>query len=167
MKCMECGADLLPAKPEAVPYNCGLPNVTLLNVPVRRCASCGDYEVEVPHVEALHKRLALEVTKKKAKLTPAEIRFLRKSLGWSGVDMARHFGVTGETVSRWENGHLDMGPVAERMLRVVVWLKKPVEGYLDLLAQVGSGDDEPLHVSALSRDDDWILATGQMECVAP
>ncbi|MGQ0732251.1 MAG: helix-turn-helix domain-containing protein [Acidobacteriota bacterium] len=35
---------------------------------------------------------------------PPEIRFLRKQLGLSGIDLAMHLGATPESVSRWENG---------------------------------------------------------------
>ncbi|HOU91961.1 MAG TPA: helix-turn-helix domain-containing protein [Polyangiaceae bacterium] len=33
----------------------------------------------------------------------AELRFARKAMGLRQVDLAEHLGVTGETVSRWEN----------------------------------------------------------------
>ena len=49
-----------------------------------------------------------------------EVRFLRKSLGWSGADFARHMGVAEETVSRWENDATPIGPQADRLLRLMV-----------------------------------------------
>jgi putative zinc finger/helix-turn-helix YgiT family protein len=136
MKCMECGAEVTAAR-ETFNYKAsGLP-VTLLNVEVRRCKECGEYEVVIPHMEELHKVIAHAVVGKKARLTPAEIRFLRTHLGWSGTDFAKHMGVAAATVSRWENGHEPMGPQADRLLRLMVLTKDPVSNYsLDNLVSV-------------------------------
>jgi DNA-binding transcriptional regulator YiaG len=38
--------------------------------------------------------IAHAVIAKRERLTPAEIRFLRKFLGWSGADFAAHVGTT-------------------------------------------------------------------------
>jgi DNA-binding transcriptional regulator YiaG len=64
--------------------------------------------------------IARAVISKNDRLTPAEIRFLRKHLGWTGAEFAAHFGAARETVSRWENGSTPMGPTAERLLRMIV-----------------------------------------------
>ena len=48
--------------------------------------------------------MAHAVVRKTSRLTPTEIRFLRRCVGWSGQDFAEHMGTTAETVSRWENG---------------------------------------------------------------
>jgi DNA-binding transcriptional regulator YiaG len=65
----------------------------------------------------LNEVLAKAIAKKPHRLTPGEIRFLRKYLGWSGKDFAQFMGVTPETVSRWENGAGRIGETAERFLR--------------------------------------------------
>jgi len=56
---------------------------------------------------------------------------LRKWLGWSGVDFAKHMGVTPETVSRWESvdNQKPMGGTAERLLRLAVAHGQPVDEY--------------------------------------
>ncbi len=107
----------------------GLPHVTLVGVEVRRCGACGEHEVVIPRIEELHRVMALTVIRKPNRLTGDEARFLRKYLGWSGVDFARHMGVQPETVSRWENGKESMGPVADRLLRSFVLLQQPVRDY--------------------------------------
>ena len=48
--------------------------------------------------------------RKKRRLAPEEIKFLRKSLGWAGVDFAKHMGATPETVSRWETARCRWAP---------------------------------------------------------
>jgi DNA-binding transcriptional regulator YiaG len=55
------------------------------------------------------------VTAWRSGFTGEEVRFLRKSLGWSGSDFAKHMGVAEETVSRWENDAAPIGPQADRL----------------------------------------------------
>jgi transcriptional regulator with XRE-family HTH domain len=65
------------------------------------------------------------------------VRYLRKYLGWSGADFAAHMGATRETVSRWETGDAPIGPTADRLLRLMVVTKTPVDDYsLELLSTI-------------------------------
>jgi putative zinc finger/helix-turn-helix YgiT family protein len=128
MKCLECGAEMTSARENYNYKASGLP-VTLMNVEVRRCKSCGQDEVVIPRITELHKAIARAVVEKKARLTPAEVRFLRTHLGWSGSDFAKHMAVAAATVSRWENGHEQMSAQADRLLRLMALLKEPVSGY--------------------------------------
>src|SRR5690606_8452585 len=95
---------------------CGLPNVTLVGVPARKCRECGCVRVRIPGIEGLHRTLALTVLRKQSRLTGAEVRFLRKYIGLSGADFARRVGAEPETISRWENDKQGMGPQTERLL---------------------------------------------------
>jgi putative zinc finger/helix-turn-helix YgiT family protein len=104
MKCIACQTKMTTARETYLYKSSGLPNVTLKDIEVSRCPSCGEYEVAIPHVEALHHALALAVISKRARLTSEEVRFLRKFLGWTGEDTASTLGVTRETVSQWEDG---------------------------------------------------------------
>ena len=54
---------------------------------------------------------------------------MRKYLGWPGSDLAAHMAVQPETVSRWETGSQEMGPVADRLLRLLVNSRAPVTRY--------------------------------------
>jgi putative zinc finger/helix-turn-helix YgiT family protein len=124
---------------ERVPFDrpIGLPGVQLDTL-VARCPKCGEYEVLLPNIEGLHQVVARRIVAKRARLSGAEIRFLRKVLGWSGADFAEHMGTTAETVSRWENGPAPIGPQADRLLRLMVLTRDPVTDYrrLDLLKTV-------------------------------
>lgn len=159
MKCIECGGTMSSAR-ENVKYTAsGLPHVTLVGVEVRRCKACGEQETVIPKIEQLHRVLALAVSKKHARLMPEEIRFLRKSLGWSGVDFAEKMGVTPETVSKWENGKKPMGPVAERLLRLSVASTPPVAEYpLDAL-NFDEKKRAPARLHVSRRQGGWLAAS--------
>lgn len=80
-----------------------------------------------------------------ARLTGAEIRFLRKHLGWSAEAFAGVIGVRPETVSRWENEKEPMGATSERLLRLMALRLKPVESYPnERLADVAKEDARPV-----------------------
>lgn len=64
-----------------------------------RCDNC---EISIPHIEELHRLIAKILIDKSYRLAGEEVRFLRRVLGWSGSDFAKHMGVAEETVSRWE-----------------------------------------------------------------
>ncbi|HEY3354972.1 MAG TPA: type II TA system antitoxin MqsA family protein [Polyangia bacterium] len=146
MKCSVCAATMVSRRENYRYDECDLPNVTLLNIEVRRCPACGERAAVIPRVEELHRGLALAVIRKPNRLAPREIRFLRKYLGWSGVDFARHMGVNPQHVSRWESTRepKPMGPTADRALRLMVAIQPPVRDYsLDHLAELSRGT-EPL-----------------------
>ena len=120
MKCPECGTPMKTRKENYRYDECGLKYVTLVGVEVARCPHCGNYEISIPHIEGLHRLLAKVLIEKSTRFTGDEVRFLRKSLGWSGSEFAKHMGVAEETVSRWENDAAPIGPQADRLLRFLV-----------------------------------------------
>lgn len=157
MTCLECGGKMTSSR-ETVKYDAsGLSGITLRNVEVRRCARCGRYEVVIPKIEQLHQLIAAIVIRKTDALAAEEIRFLRKYLGWSGVDFAAHMGATAETVSRWENGKLAMSAQADRLLRAMVALGEPQSDYtLDALKEiVPKRTTKPLRVGLRSAPSGW------------
>ncbi len=116
MKCLQCGCEMTVKRENYSYRECGLP-ITLVNIEVSRCPSCGEHEVEIPNIQGLHRLIAETVARKKSTLTPNEMRFLRKYIGFSGVSFAEFIGVHAETVCRWETGK-NTGPMAiERLLR--------------------------------------------------
>ena len=156
MKCIHCGSPLT-IKNETHLYDRAGIRATLLNVSVHRCNACGDYEVEIPRIAQLNQTLANALIKKPARLTAAEIRFLRKALGWSGVDFARHMGVDPATVSRWEAGS-KMGASAERLLRLAVSVGTPINDYpLDHLATDLSATPDPAPLRFECANAAWRL----------
>ena len=154
MTCTVCGGQMR-ARRENYRYDAsGLPYVTLQGLEVRRCPKCGETEVAIPAIEQLHRAIAGALIRKRARLSPAEIKYLRKSLGWSGVDFAQRVGSTPETVSRWEHGKMPMGLAAERLLRLMVATEAAVSDYtVDVLAQVAADHRKPRPVHlGLTRD---------------
>ena len=160
MKCMICGEAMFTQRENYQYTASGLPYVTLQQVEVSRCPHCGETEVAIPHIEALHRAIATALVRKPARLTPEEIRYLRKYLGWSGADFAAHMGVTAETVSRWEHGTTPMGSTANRLLRLLVVTQVPVQDYsADLLT--GIAEEPETHAMRLGlsvNHEEWHAA---------
>jgi len=129
MKCLKCGSELRSSKENHRYTESGLDNVILEGVEVRRCSNCGEWEVVIPRLAELHRAIARRVATERSLLQPQEIRFLRKYLGYSGVDFASAIGVAPETISRWENGDRDMSRVAELLLRTWALHKEPLASY--------------------------------------
>jgi len=159
MNCLECGTPLRAERRNYRDKECGLPGVTLLGIQVRHCPKCGEEEVVIPHVQDLHKMLAQAVVRKPGRLNAAEVSFLRKYLGWSGVDFAKRIGVTAETVSRWENSREAIGPQADRLLRLMVAFLAPVESYrVEELDAVESRRTSILNLRLRAGKDGWCFA---------
>jgi putative zinc finger/helix-turn-helix YgiT family protein len=156
MKCLECDGKLTTKRENYRYLASGLANVTLMNVEVRRCGSCGDHEVVIPHIEALHKALAAAIVKRTSRMTGHEVKFLRKQLGYSGVDFATLIGVSAETISRWENGKERMRPSAEKLLRLLVVHQQPIRNYpLETLSRVLS-DSAPKPIGLRVKNESWV-----------
>ncbi len=158
MKCGNCGSRMKSNLENYRYTECGLDIVILERVEVRRCPDCAEYEVVIPLMEDLHRAIAMSLAWKTPKLSGAEIRFMRKYLGFSGSDFAKAAGTSAETVSRWENGKQVMGPQAERMLRLMVLTKEPVQAYppdLIRLSQVAKGEPKVERVKFRYAKKQW------------
>ena len=145
MKCPQCRHEMVRSTENHRYTESGLSNVVLVGVEVRRCQNCGENVVSIPRIEELHRTIAMTLIRHTGRLAPSEIRFLRKWLGWSGVDFAKHMGVAPETVSRWESieNQKPMGGTAERLLRLAVAHGQPVDEYpIDMLIEI-SDDQAP------------------------
>lgn len=160
MKCFECGASMERRK-ENYRYDAsGLPSIVLESVEVRRCPECGIEEVAIPRIEQLHQVIAESVIHKPARLVGSEVRYLRKYLGWSASDFAKHMGTARETVSRWETGQTRIGPQADRLLRLLVATKQPVGDYsADFLKEIGADQGTPIQVRLAADHSGWHTLT--------
>ena len=122
----------------------------------RRCASCGHHELVLPRVTALHRTIAHALIHKPARLSGPEVRFLRKHIGWSGADFAKHMGVDPSTVSNWENDKDPIGPTSDRLLRMMVARGAPAEDYsLDDLAKIENERRPPIAVRVSPKAKGW------------
>lgn len=130
MKCDECGGPMTTNSNAVIRYDIGgLPHVSLQGVEVSRCEKCGKEEVGIPRIGQLHHVIAMSLVKQPRMLAPIEVRFLRKHCGFSTGEFAQVMGVARETVSRWETAAQPMGPVADRLLRVIVLTHEPTDDY--------------------------------------
>jgi putative zinc finger/helix-turn-helix YgiT family protein len=156
-KCRTCGKAEMSTRAETYLYTeSGLPNVVLVGVDVRRCAACGHHELVLPRVAELHRTIAHAVIHKPARLSGAEVRYLRKYLGWSGADFARHVGVDPSTVSNWENDKDPIGTSSDRLLRLMVVHGAPVQDYsLEELTKIHDERTPPIAVRVAPKGHGW------------
>lgn len=73
------------------------------------CRDCGEQTVDPEAHAALEHAAGLALCRRGYRSGEA-LRHCRLCLGWRGTDLAEALGVSPETVSRWERGHLDVPP---------------------------------------------------------
>ncbi len=150
--CEECGGEMQPERGDYPDPD--LPGVVLLGIEMPRCAKCTASEIEIPHLDGLHRLLASAIVGKRGRLAPSEIRFLRSSTGWTGVEMARHLGVTPEAVSRWENAKDTIGAIADRLVRMVTAAQLGAHAPVEVLTEL-TDDAAPLALRVRFGHDGW------------
>ena len=136
MSCLLCGHKMKKSKNGPYEFTeSGLSNIYLQGVEEYICTNvdCGENEVSIPNLGGLLELIAQTVARKREKLLPEEIRFLRSHLGFSSSDFAERIGVSPKTVSRWERGGTDMKETTEKFLRVLILSKAgPFRNYDEL-----------------------------------
>jgi putative zinc finger/helix-turn-helix YgiT family protein len=151
MKCVVCGKAGLKKVRTQLEYN----GVAVVNADVSECPKCGERYEGFDRVEQLSETIAHHIARRVERLTPAEIRFLRKYLGYSGRDFARFLGVTPETVSRWESSSPKPMPLStEKLLRYMTLNDKPVSDYG--LDQAGSSTKASYLPEFKQRNGAWV-----------
>jgi putative zinc finger/helix-turn-helix YgiT family protein len=144
--CMECGTNLrISREPHRYTLH---PKwaITIADAAVRRCPSCGYFEVVIPKPDALHRTIAAEVIRKPARLSGPEFVFLRSELGLSARKLAKTIGVVHESISRWENGLLPVSPPVDRLMRTMIALTIDGEKFpVETLSHI-EGDAGPLKI---------------------
>jgi len=125
MRHENCGGELYTRTISRYPAkNLGIDGVEVFDaVEEVRCKKCrAVLETTIPNLPELVAAAALTRVKNPIKLSPKEVRFLRKALGWKSVTMARQLNVVPETVSHWESDEnpAPMGLTNERFLRMFV-----------------------------------------------
>ena len=110
----------------------------------------------LPRIAELHRTIVHAIIRKPFRLSGLEVRYLRKYLGWSGVDFARHVGVDPSTVSNWENDKDPIGSASDRLLRLMIAHGAPVDDYsLDELTKIENEQKPPMEVRVARRAKGW------------
>jgi DNA-binding transcriptional regulator YiaG len=138
-KCVLCGGSRIERRVEQIPFN----QVALVEGVVYTCMNCKERFEGFERVEELGKVVAHHIARRVERLAPAEIRYLRKYLGYSSADLAAFLGVSPETVSRWES---DVSPkpmklATEKLLRYMALNDRPISEYG--LDRAGSSTAKP------------------------
>jgi putative zinc finger/helix-turn-helix YgiT family protein len=163
MMCPICGSGMTSRRENFKYDACGLDYVTLVDIEVRRCSGCGEWEAVIPHMEDLHRAIARTLAKQPSKLHGNEIRFMRTYLGLSGTDAAELLGVDPATLSRWETekSKSEMSPGYDHLLRLMVFNREPVQSYplKELVEKRTRAVKKPAPIRFARKGHDWQNAT--------
>lgn len=159
MKCYQCSTEMRSHR-ETRRHNPGLPSsaITLEDVEVRYCPSCGEQTVSIQNVQGLNRYLAMRLTLRPERLSPEEVRFLRNFLKLSQAEFAVRMGVTRAAASRWEkvDAPLSLKKSSERLLRVLVARQAEEEVPLKTLDLTATKENERLELRLrVSRNGTW------------
>lgn len=117
MKCPTCGKDeVRPADVELRRTVAGRTYVAM--VKGEKCAACGEEIIAGPDLERFGLALARDAGRH-AEPSGVVFRTMRKILGYTSQEAAALFGVSLETISRWENGARGVDPLAFRLLGLI------------------------------------------------
>jgi DNA-binding transcriptional regulator YiaG len=78
-------------------------NIFLLNGVTEKVTDYGPM-VHIENINGLHHAIGLHVIEKPDPMTGAEFRFLRKQLQMTQAELAKHLGVSDQTVANYEKG---------------------------------------------------------------
>lgn len=158
MICSECSKSELIERQENIRYDeSGIPNVVLEAIKVRQCPTCGHRLVSIPRLSELHRCIAVHLVKKIARLSHADVRFLRKSLGWSKNDFAKKMHVKVEQVYRWESNKSPkpMMIQSELLLRAFVAIGQKIENYDEQVDQLATIDTPEILPFSMVFNNGW------------
>lgn len=102
----------------ATPYHylaSGLDTIFLLNGVTEKKTAYGPM-LHIVNINGLHHAIGLHIVEKTEPMEGPEFRFLRKQMRLSQAKVAKHIGVTDQTVANYEKGKTGLGP-AEAWMR--------------------------------------------------
>jgi putative zinc finger/helix-turn-helix YgiT family protein len=137
----------------------GLPNVFLKGVLQGTCPQCGAVSVSIPRPQQLSRVIRDVLIKKSGMLTGAEIRYLRKSIGFDQQQMADMLKVSRETISRMESDSVEPSDKMDLTIRLAVKDKERNADYslIDLIsAENLIKMDKGLNLEV--KGTDWAIA---------
>lgn len=118
-QCNRCGEPVVRESRNHRYTESGLPNVILQGVEMADCPQCGNSEIAIPRLAKVHRTIAQALTNSPARLTGAQLRFLRKYLSLSGDELGRYLHTDKTKISKWETGEDRIGPATDRLLRLL------------------------------------------------
>ncbi len=144
-KCPGCGQVGTLALGQTDAGSCVGASRFVMEVPAWVCGGCGEAILSSETVGAMEGAVTRELVASGAQ-DPAALRWLRKTAGLSGAELAGLLGVVSETVSGWESG----GQKPERATVLVLGElaldalagRRDMRGRLDLVATAASSGPE-------------------------
>ncbi|OZB05175.1 MAG: transcriptional regulator [Idiomarina sp. 34-48-12] len=138
----------------------GLPNVYLKNGYSIDVIDDEEY-TSIDDLEGLHHVLAKTIASKAMPLTNAEFKFLRIELNLSQRILGKRFGVSEQTIARYEKGQSDIPRTTDAALRSLymesIEQNNSVSYFLDLLANY-EAEQAAQEILLEEVDRQWKLA---------
>ncbi len=119
-ECGNCGEQVIPDRRNYRYTESGLPNVILQGIEVAECSACGNTDIVIPRMAKIHRAIAQALANSPARLSGAQLRFLRKYLGMTGDELGRYLHTDKTKVSKWETEEDRIGPATDRLIRLLV-----------------------------------------------
>ena len=126
----------------------GLPNVYLSGIDIAFCKECKEHYPIIPSILDLYEKIAEAVALKPQPLTGAEIKFLRKQLGFTAVQWASYLKTDKTNISRWENERATLSSQSDALIRYI---------YFRLLEEKENrhiGKDISGRITSVEKDDE-------------
>ena len=135
MNCFECNKTVEIKQYKAHLYDgIGLDHIYLLNAEVLFCSTCKEESIALKQPSKIHAAIGIAIALQPARLSGKDIRFLRRSAGFSLREWAARINVAEATYSKWENAHRSITPQADKLAR------------LNFLSAIGQKYPETFHI---------------------
>ena len=119
-KCEMCGSLLTIKAGQRYQYNeSGLDNVYLENLTVEVCKKCKATSPRLRRIRQLHETIGRAVALQPTPLIGADVRYLRKHLGYKAREWATLLRIDAATLSRWEADGRAIGLQSDLLIRLV------------------------------------------------
>jgi len=140
----------------------GLPNVYLVNGFTVETLDGEEY-TSIDDMNGLHKTIANAIIDSPKPLTHQEFRFLRIEMNVSQKTLGTRFGVTEQTIARYEKGESSIPRTTDAALRSLYMESQqknnPVSYFLDLLADTeAKAAAQSIQFKLEEVDDHWAVA---------
>ncbi len=150
IRCSVCGKGTL--RPEVITHDVGhllgLPSVVVDNLRSLVCSECGEITVEGGALDQVSLLLAARILEQAA-LAPAEIRYLRRLLGYTQEQLAENLEITRATVNRWEAGDKPVTGLSAYAVRSHAFFK--LRGRSQAVEQAAASFEQPPKPSGKKR----------------